>query len=936
MTAALHCERRRCRSWMAVLGCLLVATGAQAEAWLRRVPLESGRGTIELGSPPVVAFLAFGEQSFGPDEIIAPDGSAFDLAAARKSSLAIAPFQDLRAVFWQFPADWSGKRVEVLKRSRRDAFWDQILLVDLEQASAPTELSVEETGQFAASFPAAIRDQTHSVAAIRGEQESLVDPVISQRTGRPIEWNELAAAAFPLDFQKVLLASRNDASPAFVYQNGQWFTTWLSHDLPKWTKEDHWFAPVLRIGDRLIRPAPLSATTDFVTTDDGITVPLWELQWRFDGTTITQRIFSHRATVGGEAATYVQFQLGQLPAGSKLALGLGRRPNCHYWDDITRERTPLVFFSLPANYRKKGRQIVDADGKLLLESAQQFELAPCGPTESLATFDPDERGRVYVRTPQTARTPSTSDFESNDYERAEVDFTRSWCTELRSGARACVPSREWMERIDIWQSQVASITRVHYQGAERLSYGAGFYQYYFGPEEGWPIVALAKWGRSAEAQRQAEIMLSAENRDKSHIHHQSRNGTAAWYTAEVARLTGDRAWLKKVAPALIENAKWTIQARRTTHDNKVALTRGLLPAHIYGGDVRDPATSFYASLVCYKGLVETADVFRRMGGAELQQHADRFTAEANDFRQRLAEVMQHATVESTDPPFLPLALAVPSLDGRNEGPYDRLTESRYGNYWNLFAPSVLELGVTLDERGRPNTLLLETMAQHGGLWAALPRFNAGLDAAYSIGVIRELQRRSMRNVGYRNQAIAALDAFFLHAASRNGYTIPEVAGLFPYRLDRAAYERLVREAPWSFGMYDDERYLGGHISFTEPLGAAAGEALWLMRDALVCEGPDENGLPNGELYLLQCAPSEWFAEGEEIELYEFPTAYGTISLHTHSELQSHKKIWLEYEFKPAPGTKCRNLRVRIAPPGHAPRDQSFAVKESGKLEFDYR
>ena len=170
-----------------------------------------------------------------------------------------------------------------------------------------------------------------------------------------------------------------------------------------------------------------------------------------------------------------------------------------------------------------------------------------------------------------------------------------------------------------------------------------------------------------------------------------------------------------------------------------------------------------------------------------------------------------------------MALAIPSQDGKNEGPYKRLTDSRYGNYWNLFAPSVLELGLTLDEQGRPNNVLFDTMALHGGLWAALPRFNTGLDAAYSIGVLRELQRRSMRDVAYRNQAIAGLDAFFLHAASRNGYTIPEVAGLFPYRLERAAYEKLVREAPWSFGMYDDERYLGGHISFTEPLGAAAGE-----------------------------------------------------------------------------------------------------------------
>jgi hypothetical protein len=935
MRAALECHRRRCRRFGAILSCLLLAVGAQADDWLQRVPLESGRGSLELGNPPIVAFLTCGGHSFAPDEIRAADGAAIDLAAVRKSSKAIALFQGLNAVVWRLPADWSGKTVEVTKRPQRDAFWDQILVVDRGKLGERPTLSLVETGEFAAALPADVRDQRHSAEAILRERESLVDPVIPQRVERGIGWSDLASAAYPLDFQKVLLASRNDASPAFAYQNGQWFTTWLSHDLPKWTKEDHWFAPALRVGDNLIRPTPLSASTSFATTDDGVTLPLWRLRWRFEDTTITQWLFSHRASADAEPATYVKFQLENPPAGARLALALGRRPNCHYWDEKSRARTPIPFFTLPPNYRQEKRLVVDADGKTILESAQDFRLEKSGPDEMLATFEPDEQGCIYLRTPQTAMKAAEA-FDRQVHRRREEDFARDWTQQLRSGAQMRLPSREWMQRIDTWQSQVASITRVHYQGAERLSYGGGFYQYYFGPEEGWPIVALAKWGRGEEAKRQAEIMLSAENRDKSNVHHQSRNGTAAWYTAEVARLTGDREWLLRVAPALVGNAEWTIEARRSTLDSATPLTRGLLPAHIYGGDVRDPATSFYASLVCYKGLVETADVLRKFGTTELKERGEQYDLEARDFRKRLAEVMRQATVESSEPPFLPLALAVPSLDNKNEGPYDRLTDSRYGNYWNLFAPSVLELGVTLDSRGRPNSQLLETMAQHGGLWAALPRFNAGLDAAYSIGVLRELQRRSMRDVRYRHQAIAGLNAFFLHAASRNGYTIPEVAGLFPYRLDRTAYEQLVRESPWSFGMYDGERYLGGHISFTEPLGAAAGEALWLIRDALVSEGADENGLPNGELYLLANAPSEWFAEGKEIVLEKFPTAYGTISLRTRSEIDSRQKITLTYEFEPGPAAKCRKLNVRIAPEGHAPRDESFAVKDTGTLEFDYR
>ena len=251
---------------------------------------------------------------------------------------------------------------------------------------------------------------------------------------------------------------------------------------------------------------------------------------------------------------------------------------------------------------------------------------------------------------------------------------------------------------------------------------------------------------------------------------------------------------------------------------------------------------------------------------------------------------------------------------------------------------MLELGIVLGPQGgRQNDLLLEYMSQHGGSWAALPRFNCGLDAAYSIGVLRELQRRSMSDVRYRHQAVAGLEAFFLHAASRNGYTIPEVAGLFPDRLDRVAYERLVRESPWSFGMYDDDRYLGGHIPFTEPLGAAAGEALWLVRDALVSEQRDDNGLPNGSLFLLSTVPSDWFAEGKEIELKDFPTAYGRISVHVRSRIESRGEIDVDYHFVKSPGAECRNFRIRIAPHGLAPRDEEFpCAGEWGKLQFSFK
>jgi len=272
----------------------------------------------------------------------------------------------------------------------------------------------------------------------------------------------------------------------------------------------------------------------------------------------------------------------------------------------------------------------------------------------------------------------------------------------------------------------------------------------------------------------------------------------------------------------------------------------------------------------------------------------------------------------------------PAVDGEGIGGHHLSTEP-FGQR------RVLELDFRgPDDEGAASRWVFDYAQAHGGLWAGLPRFYDGLDAAYAIGNIAYLLNRAENDSSYRPQALASLQSFMVHAASRNGFTIPEVAGLFPYRLDRVAYERLVREAPWSFGMYDAERYLGGHISFTEPLGAGAGEGLWLIRRALLSETFDENGHPDGGLVLLPCVPADWLAEGREIRLRTFPTYYGTLSVTIRSSISSHRKVAIEYRFLPyennASSTPLR-FRIRLSPPGERSQEIAFvpACKKAARI-----
>lgn len=919
------------RLWRFIVVALLLrgaSSGEAAEA-LTRVPIDNGMGALTLSADAEPYFLEFGQHRYAPDEIIAPSGKKLSEHLSWSDPVVIAPFQGLRARKLVMPKETVGQRVDVTKSRNRDSFWDQVILVSPAVVATAPEYDVVEVGEFGEALPGGTKRYHKSAAQIGHERESLTDPHITSDVNRELAWAELEANAFPLDFQKVLIGSPNDSSPGFAYQNGQWFTTWLSRDLPQWTKEDHWFAPALLVGRKLVRPAPLAAKSEFTKTGEGVTLPRWSLEWQYQNCSIRQTLFSWPAA-NGSPHVFIELSASHLPSDAKLALGVGRRPNAHYWDDKKRERTPIPFFTLTPGYRQRGKQLVDRWNRVVLESAQEFRLEQLGPFEMLLTFAPDDQGNVHLRAPQSDAADSSPAFFAHDFDAALRGFEQFWRHELRQGAHVALPSKEWMERIDIWRSQVASITRVKYDGQERLSYGAYFYQAYFGPEEGWPIVALAQWGRKDESQRQTNIMLSAENRRKDNVHHQSRNGVFGWYAAEVARLTNDRTWLESIAPALIENAEWTINARETTNKSGNSVTRGLLPPHIYGGDIRDAATSLYASAVCCKGLAETADVFQRLGSPSLVERGRRYETEARQMNARLSDVISQVTDRNIQPPFLPLALALPSLGGQNEGPYERLTDTRLGNYWNLFAPSVLELGLVVDGTPHwPNAGLLDYMGTHGGLWSGLPRFHTGLDAAYSIGVINELLRESVRDVRQRNRALASLQSFFLHAASRNGYSIPEVASLFPDRLDASSYERLVREAPWSFGMYSADEYIDGHISFTEPLGAAAGEALWMIRNALVCETRDARGELDSGLFVLSTVPGDWFDEGREIELDDFPTYYGTLSLQTTSRIRSRGEIEMKYRFTPNEVSMPKTLTVRLAPTGFAPRDIRIAPDASG-------
>src|SRR5262249_10257049 len=151
----------------------------------------------------------------------------------------------------------------------------------------------------------------------------------------------------------------------------------------------------------------------------------------------------------------------------------------------------------------------------------------------------------------------------------------------------------------------------------------------------------------------------------------------------------------------------------------------------YGGDIHTPAYSFYSNATCWRGLNDTARVFRALGRTA---QADRYQQAADRYRKRPWELADQPADQKSRPPFLPMSFEIGSgAEYRQKEPaYTMLgwnvpasqTWLYLGNFWNLFAPCFLELN--LFEKTDPRfAWVADYMDARGGVLAGLARFTLG-------------------------------------------------------------------------------------------------------------------------------------------------------------------------------------------------------------------
>lgn len=312
----------------------------------------------------------------------------------------------------------------------------------------------------------------------------------------------------------------------------------------------------------------------------------------------------------------------------------------------------------------------------------------------------------------------------------------------------------------------------------------------------------------------------------------SENGFVLWAMAQHYRLTGDRPWLRRVAPAMLESAAWIQRQRARTKvmdGGEKPRSYGLLPkGEPY--DLRVWDNWYWTDTYSYMGLRGAAEALRDIGRTE---DAERLTREAADYRACILDSVRRSINREVTPPF------VPSSPFRNAAP----TQEALDAEWYSLANPVYMVEAGLFPATDPQALWTETWLERFGLITGLPSF--GPEVVDPHYVYNQALAQLLR--GDTEKFLWSFYSMFAWGQSRSTYATVETVNIV----------RGENGTAW-----DANR---------QPHMHSNARVLDMVRIALLMEdGP--------RLHLLAGTPTGWLAPGRTIGIHDAPTEFGRIDV----------------------------------------------------------
>jgi len=534
----------------------------------------------------------------------------------------------------------------------------------------------------------------------------------------------------------------------------------------------------------------------------------------------------------------------------------------------------LSLFKTPAAYAAplayNGPFVVLADGQILLRArasraAVSFVPAPAeGPSAGPApaakdlVFDfrlkPGEEKTIDLFVPYfPVGVEKTGDFERLAVEPQLDIFRDFWTRELDGATRFIVPEKRVRDAYRAALGYNMILVDRDAKGHLRPHPDATAYESVWAGDGACIIQAADRLGRHGDAAAYLDYFLSRQGQrapegdvlsadgffsgDAPGCRWMGENGFVLWAMAEHYKLTGDKIWLRRVAPQMIKSCDWIIRERartKTAPGTEKPRHYGLLPK----GRASDNAELnyfYWTDTYSYGGLRGAADVLPEIG---LEKEAARLRAEADDYRACLLNAVERSILRGTDPPFVP------------QGPYmsqPPTAESLAASWYGICSPI--------------------TMVEMGLLGARDPRaawIDRTIEKYVMASGLPTLLRPGMIDPHYvYNQALCQL------LRDETGKFLWTFYSLLAYGQSRTTYATVECNdlASGSSGDAWD--------SLRMPHMHSNSRVLALVRIALVLEDGDS-------LHLLAGTPRGWLEPGKAVRVDNAPTEFGDISFRCES------------------------------------------------------
>lgn len=478
--------------------------------------------------------------------------------------------------------------------------------------------------------------------------------------------------------------------------------------------------------------------------------------------------------------------------------------------------------------------------------------------QTLIVFDPDWHWDASSRTLATTfsqqrsavmavftrpTTSSIARLSLKTYEEHRLACVKTWQELLARGTQLEVP--EPLVN-DAWRSLIVGNFMIAV--GDRMNYSAGnAYDHLYESECGDSVRSLMLYGFTDEARRMVGPLLDFQRKATqfqvaglkltllSHYY---------WVTRDAEYVRAKRPVWKPVADFILNNRD---------------PSNGLMGRDNYAGDIAQQVFSLKSSALCWQGLRDIAAVLDDLGE---KAEADSIAREARSLRTAILSAVEKSEWRKTSPPFIPMALLA------DEMPYDPITATRMGSYYNLITPYVIGTGIF--GYGSPREeWLMGYLQQHGGIAMGMIRCQPhqgefdkepGLDDLYGIRYTLAQLRRDERE--------QALVTFYGKLAQ--GLTRDTFIGGEGTRFRHG------------------DQY--GRSMYLPPNSTSNAMFLLTLRYLLIQDWDlNQDGKPD-TLRLLYAIPSRWLKDGSSLKIERAPTMFGEISMEVESHLKAGEVV----------------------------------------------